>query len=154
MKVISLNTCGGVLRTPLMDFITREGESTDIFCFQEMYQNDTDIVEKENTRTNLYTEIAAALPDFAGKFLAVVEGKGPDSPEDPSIRGGLAIFIKRSYSVKYGSIFVAGAYNTFSSEGSHINWPVALQYAEIASPGGVVVVAHVHGLSYPGHKLD
>ena len=128
MKVISLNTCGGVLRAPLMDFILREAPSTDIFCFQEMYQNDA--------------EITAALHNFSVEFTAAVEGQG------------LAIFTKKSHGAACGSVFVVGSYNTLIPEGSHVNWPTVLQYAEIADPSGTFVFAHIHGLPYPGNKLD
>ena|SRR3989344_6880038 len=128
MKIISLNTCGGTLRAPLMDFILRDAPSTDVFCFQEMYQNDA--------------EITAALHNFSVEFTAAVEGQG------------LAIFTKKTHTAAYGSVFVAGSYNTLIPEGSHLNWPTVLQYAEIAGPSGTFVFAHIHCLSYPGNKLD
>ena len=154
MKIISLNTCGGILRAPLMDFILREVPSADAFCFQEMYQNDVGIAEKEGTRMNLYGEIAAALPDFFGTFEAAVEGKNFAIPIDKQVKCGLAIFTKKSHTAAYGSVFVAGSYNTLIPEGSHVNWPTMLQYAEVAGPSGTFVFAHIHGLPYPGNKLD
>ena len=111
-----------------MDFILREAPSTDVFCFQEMYQNDA--------------EITAALHNFSVEFTAAVEGQG------------LAIFSKKTHTAAYGSVFVAGSYNTLIPEGSHVNWPTVLQYAEVAGPSGKFVFAHIHGLPYPGNKLD
>lgn len=154
MKIISLNVWGGTLRAPLIDFIMREAPSTDVFCFQEMYQDDVDSTGNERTRMNLYAEIAAVLPGFLGKFEAVVEGKGPGVPEHSSVKGGLAIFIKNFYSVVHGSLFVSGAYNTHTPEGPLMNWPTLLQHAEITGSEGALTVAHVHGLPYPGDKLD
>ena len=154
MKIISLNACGGTLRAPLMDFIMREAPSTDVFCFQEMYHNDAGIAEKEGTRLNLYGEITSALPDFLGTFEAVVEGKNLDIPVAKPVNCGLAIFTKKLPFVAFGSVFVAGSYNTLIPEGSHVNWPTVLQYAEVAGPSGKFVFAHIHGLPYPGNKLD
>ena len=38
MKLITLNTWGGKLLNPLLEFVRKYSQDVDIFCFQEMYR--------------------------------------------------------------------------------------------------------------------
>lgn len=68
MKIICLNTWGGVLKDELRDFLIKQSTDTDIFCFQEVYDSvinpreivrdiDCNLIKKYNissTRSNYY----------------------------------------------------------------------------------------------------
>ena len=83
MKLITLNTWGGRINKPLLDFI-ENNKDIDIFCFQEI-NNDASskVVESSEEDKNLFSHIQDVLPDFTGYF----------SPQVPGI--GHAIFIKK-----------------------------------------------------------
>ena len=90
MKLITLNTWGGRVNQPLLQFI-KNNDSIDIFCFQEINNNSTDEMmdlPQEEDR-NLFLHIQEILPHFMGYFSPQVPGTGH------------AIFIKKEFSVDH-----------------------------------------------------
>jgi endonuclease/exonuclease/phosphatase family metal-dependent hydrolase len=90
MKLITLNTWGGRINKPLLDFIERNN-NIDIFCFQEINNNASDDMldsPKEEDK-NLFFSIQNLLPEFTGYF----------SPQVPGV--GHAIFIKNEFNVDH-----------------------------------------------------
>jgi hypothetical protein len=86
MKLISLNTWGGVAYEPLMDFIKTHSTDTDIFCFQEVFPcSTTPLPALGKVRPNLFWDIKNILTDF-NSYHAISQEKAA---------GGLAIFIKK-----------------------------------------------------------
>ena len=83
MKLISLNVWRGKLLEQLFQFLKREAESTDIFCFQEMIN----VVGMSSETPDVFSDIAKLLPDFQG-FLKPPKTKAAVS------RKGLAMFVK------------------------------------------------------------
>ncbi len=76
MKLITLNTWGGRLNKPILQFI-ENNEDTDIFCFQEMNNNASDdIIESTEEDKNLFSHIQEVLPGFNGYFSPQVPGTG------------------------------------------------------------------------------
>lgn len=53
MKLICLNAWGGKIYQPLMDFIRKHTQDTDIFCFQEVFKTTTGISQRDGFRLNL-----------------------------------------------------------------------------------------------------
>lgn len=65
MKLIALNTWGGIAYKPLMGFIEQHAQDTDIFCFQELlFGTKAEFTSKLGARVNLFSEIEKLLPDF------------------------------------------------------------------------------------------
>lgn len=89
MKIITLNTWGGKINQPLLQFI-KNNNDVDIFCFQEM-NNDAsdDIIESPAEDKNLFSHIQELLPEFTGHFSPQVPGTGH------------AIFIKNKLEVDH-----------------------------------------------------
>lgn len=88
MKLISLNTWGGIRHKPLLEFIKNKSIDVDIFCFQEVFPCSG--IPKPilgEIRPDLFSEIQEILPDFNGYHTLVQE----------SDVGGLAIFIKKFF---------------------------------------------------------
>ncbi len=65
-KIISLNTWGGQAFTELCQFISTHSHDTDIFCFQEIFDTNSDTIETNGARANLYSELNKLLPNHLG----------------------------------------------------------------------------------------
>ena len=94
MKLISLNVWNGKLREQLFQFLKREADSTDIFCFQEM----VNVVGVSSETPDLFSDIAKLLPGFQGFFEAAQD-------ESNGIADGLAMFVKKPIKLKKREIF-------------------------------------------------
>lgn len=156
MKLISLNTYGGIVYEPLMKFV-RQHSDADVFCFQEMIKKtgDKDIpLESNSARTNLFQEIEKALPDFNNLFAPVQNGF--DTIEDVGlpIQYGVATFVRKNLNVtKTKDFFILGGLNElkgrdYSTLGSNA---IAVQ---IEQDGRTLIIVNLHGNSEPAHKLD
>ncbi|QQR50559.1 endonuclease/exonuclease/phosphatase family protein [Candidatus Nomurabacteria bacterium] len=89
MKLITLNTWGGRINQPLLQFI-KNNDDTDIFCFQEMNNNaSAETVDSPEEDKNLFSHIKEVLPEFTGYFSPQVPGTGH------------AIFIKKELVVDH-----------------------------------------------------
>ncbi len=73
MKLITLNIWGGHVRNPLLEFVKTHRE-TDIFCFQEVYQNAQKKISDEERAVSLriFSEIQSLLPYHEPFFRPVV----------------------------------------------------------------------------------
>jgi len=68
MKLICLNTWGGRVHQPLLNFL-EENKDVDVFCFQEIYREAPHpIVEDKGDRLNLFSEIEGVLSGHQGSF--------------------------------------------------------------------------------------
>ena len=74
MKLITLNIWGGHVHGPLLEFIANHRD-TDIFCFQEVYHNATQMitVEERKVSLNIFSELQTLLPHHRGYFRPVVD---------------------------------------------------------------------------------
>lgn len=140
MKIISLNTWGGRIHEPFLNFL-KENEEVDIFCFQEVYK-DAFGIEKEylEDSLDLYNDISKMLPNHKGYFR-------------PSIGDhyGLAIFVKSSIHVlEEGDVTIYDVQN-YEGGGNHSR---NLQYIKIQDKDKVLCVANVHGLWNGQGKTD
>ena len=75
MRLITLNTWGGRIQAPLLDFIKRN-KDIDIFCFQEVNNNASDDIVDPEEDKDLFTHIQNLLPEFTGYFSPQVPGTG------------------------------------------------------------------------------
>ncbi len=88
MKLISLNTWGGRVHEPFVQFLKNHSASIDIFCFQEVNDDPQGVVSiEEGERRELFKEISEALPSHMGYFAPQVVGTG------------LAMFVKKELKV-------------------------------------------------------
>ncbi len=115
MRLISLNTWGGIVFDPLLAWITQQASITDIFCFQEVLFGTVPEFSKKNlkARLNLFSEIAAQLTDYAGFSYPAKRGSyfgGVPLPNGVDV--GEAMFIKRSVPVTN-----SGGFRTYADDG-------------------------------------
>ncbi|TSC87371.1 MAG: hypothetical protein G01um10147_692 [Microgenomates group bacterium Gr01-1014_7] len=158
MKLISLNTWGGKIYQPLMNFIKQESQDTDIFCFQEVFKTTTKNQKYKGFRINLYNEISAFLKDFHGYFAPTQDNYVFASEFsdllDFDISWGLALFVKKSFIVKSsGDFFVFGKRNSFV-KGNLTTVPRNIQYINLEVDSKKLLVCNVHGIWIKGSKKD
>lgn len=114
MKLISLNTWGGKIYEPLIDFIKQHSADTDIFCFQEVFSTTSPTKILGDRRTNLFQEISKILENHRGYFRPqiknfVLGNRIGVKKTDFDLYFGLAIFIRKEISVSSeGDFFLYG----------------------------------------------
>ncbi len=75
MKLITLNTWGGPILQPLLDFISAKGKEVDVFCFQEVYHEaDPKIYDYERDCFDLFNKIKERLPNYKNYFHEYFKG--------------------------------------------------------------------------------
>lgn len=142
MKILSLNTWGGRIHKPLLEFF-KEQQEVDIFCLQEIYH------EAEGKETNeeflgdafdLFSTIKNALPNHEGYFR-------------PSIGDyyGLAMFVKKDITLtSEGDITIYDVAN-YAGDSNHSR---NLQYVSFKQGNNDILIANVHGLWNGKGKTD
>ena len=132
MKLITLNTWAGKVKKPFEDFLESHKNDTDIFCFQEVFNDYTSdseneyLDQKEGNR-HLLQEIANILTDFDVHFCPVAEETY-----------GLAIFLKKGIEV-----IQSGQVLLFS--GDDTDHTRKMQWIHIKQGTKDVIVMNVHG---------
>ena len=164
MRLISLNTWGGRLFDSFAKYITTEAESTDVFCFQEVFQTNSDIhTDRQDPtdgfvfRVNLFSEITKLLPNFQGYFANAQDGFLYNKPVNYNLSYGLATFVKRNIFVgSHKDIFIFGEKNSqLESDKVGITTPRNLQYVNLKTPKeNELTIGNLHGLWKPGPKTD
>lgn len=140
MKLISLNIWGGKVFRPLIDFVKKEAETTDIFCFQEVF-SEADKSVYEGARLDIFYDITSTTPDFKGYF----------SPSQNNF--GLACFVKNDLKPEVENIFVYGKRDGMI-KGDNSTLPRNLQIIKLVLDGKGLTVFNYHGLWRPGDKKD
>lgn len=156
MKLISLNTWGGKVFDPLVQFINVHSKDTDIFCFQEIYDTTSDIKQYKDIRANLLDELIKILPDF--QFLYSIEISGFDSEPnlvDFDLRVGKAIFLRKNIKINAtDDLVLYGDREEKSLKKDFSNLSVTLQSVDFTLHEKKFTVVNIHGTAYPGSKLD
>lgn len=166
MKLVSLNTWGGRVFEPLMEFIKSQAETTDIFCFQELYFSPFPHHKMFDIRPDLAWQIKKILPDFSfseylsdeyARIYAYRFGeteKPKSTPFLKDIRIGTAIFVKKTIEIIDEDgfrIFIkddeAIAEDIMPSTGS-------FQYVLIGAGQERYTIGNLHGIWVRGTKGD
>jgi endonuclease/exonuclease/phosphatase family metal-dependent hydrolase len=148
MKLINLNLQGGVVYEPMMEFVKKYSIDVDIFCFQEVFHDAKklrSVVAK--ARPNLFSELQNILSDFDGYYA---------TPLEDDI-GGLAIFIKKSFTVnKVENIIIFSEMNTTIDEQdpSYFSMGRNLQRLEFNQLGKNYTILNFHGMWIYKSKAD
>ena len=156
MKLICLNTWGGRIYEPLMKFVREQSESTDIFCFQEVYRSPRKDIEISNkTRVHILDELAAALPGFNYVFHPIVSGIDDSGPVDFEIEIGQAEFVKKSIPIVSSGevqIYLPG---DKTMRDVYEFMPRNFGYSKTIHEGKPLTIINLHGLTYKtDDKLD
>ena len=146
MRLITLNIwCGkNFLLGSLIDFLKTNSKSTDVFCFQEVLDNEkgiNSVVFRDGTE-DVVAQIRAALPDFVG-YSAI-----PQVNER-----GLATFIKKDWKVdSIEDQYVYGTKNSMSDD-SWFTIGINMLYTKI-SKGEKFNIWNLHGAFVKPDKKD
>lgn len=156
MKLVSLNTWGGKIYQPLVDFIRQHSKDTDIFCLQEVYSTETEVKEYKDIRTNLLNELKKILPDFQVFCSIEIRGFDPISrPVNFDLTFSKAIFIKDHFKVNNPEdILLYGNREEKSLKKDFSNLAVTLQSIEFTVHEKKFTIVNIHGTPFPGDKLD
>ncbi len=139
MKLISLNIWGGKVFGPLASFLKEQASTTDIFCFQEVFQEANKAVY-EGARLNIFSEISQIIPESKGYF----------SPCQDNF--GLGCFVKNR-KAEVEDAFVYGELNSMV-EGNTSTLPRNIQSIRIPGLDKKFTVFNYHGIWRPGSKDD
>lgn len=144
MKLISLNTWGGILKDELREFILEQAADTDIFCLQEIFHNAVNARKVlGDIDINLYDTLAELLPDYKGFYA-------PSQVDDE----GLAFFVKPHFNInEVGDVFVHRHLNAMENEdGTTIGRNI--QFLKFNNDRQDYTVINFHGLWNGGGKTD
>lgn len=154
MKIVSLNTWGGRLGAPLLEYLA--AEDPDVLCLQEVVH--TPVATQEwliyrdgehvlPQRTNLFAEVAAALPEHAATFCPAAQGELWDGEVAVPSQFGIATLVRKSLAViGQAQGFV---HKEFSADGygAHPRPRNAHVVRVFDYAGGrPVTIGHMHGL--------
>ncbi len=154
MKIISLNTYAGHFFEPLLDFITSEAPTTDIFCFQEILSTTGPAGESHGARTNLLEELITALPGFQHFFAPSQANFDVETMVPLPIEQGVALFVKKTWPIHgSGNFFIYHERNSYMAD-DIITLPHNSAYVRTELKGMPLTVFSVHGTAYPFSKLD
>ena len=156
MKLISLNTWDGKAFAPLMEFVKQHSESTDIFSLQEVLDSHLDVVESRGARINLLAEMTKALHAFDYYFEPEGYGLDETGPIALDIASGQAIFFKKSTikPIREGAIFVYKNRHRLELYEKLEELGCNFQYFCFEAEGKKFTLLNLHGIPYPGDKLD
>ncbi len=165
MKLISLNTWGGIAFNPLMDFIKKHSSSTDFFCFQEMLSTDSDIktiFKEHEIRVNLLEEIKKVLPEYDYFFIPSLTGFDPYDVHkledikkvDFDLKFGLVVFYRKNFAVSNKSFETIYQVDTDNFDFSIADFSTILQHLSFDLNGKILNIFNFHGATFPGNKLD
>lgn len=162
MKLITLNTWGGRLFTPLAKLITSKSKDIDFFCFQEVYDTASDEiytrtkrshpVYKKNLMTNahgaradIFSQISKRLPNHQFFYNSSQDNTDFHGPVEFDLRFGLATFVKKNIEVfETGDIFVHKGLN--QRDGDHSTMGRNIQWVKIKHKGKIFNICNFHGI--------
>jgi len=155
MKLISLNTWGGKIYKPLKEFVESEKETTDVFCFQELYFSEIPRPDIPWIRANLAFELRNTLSDFLMfECLADNENNSFGDSPDKDVRIGEAIFVKKPIAVIEKGGFRTYSENDESAREKIENISGNFQFVKFEKNGEKYFIGNIHGIWMPGPKVD
>lgn len=150
MNIINLNTWGGVIKEPLIDFFEKH-KDTDVFCLQEVlsdaYDEELDGITNETgtmLTPNLFQKILDVLPEHVEYFTSVV-----------GEYYGLACFVKKNISVlDHGEVLIYKSPKFPDPENGDADHDRKMQWLLLDDNGQHYLIMNVHGHWINGSKLD
>ncbi|MBI2028017.1 MAG: endonuclease/exonuclease/phosphatase family protein [Candidatus Levybacteria bacterium] len=150
MKLISLNIWGGKIYKPLVEFIEKHSETTDIFCFQEVSQSNSGIFESSGYRMNIFGDLSISLKDFKGYFARTFKGYDMTKFVDFEVYFGIAIFVKKSFNITfYEDIFIHHVEGGIIKRKNYLETSRKLQFVQVKSENKILNVYNLHGIWTP-----
>lgn len=143
MKLITLNTWGGKLYEPLIQFI-KGNKNVNIFCFQDvLFGTEPEFSPIEKGRLNLFSEVSNVLKDYEYIISREPEHSWVGSEILPkNIGAGKVIFVSKKFKIiRSGEFDVCDV-----SFRDQVIVSSACQWIEIDINGEVITILNLHGL--------
>ncbi len=147
MKLITLNTWAGRLKEPFEKFLKEKMSDTDIFCFQEIF-NDLDEeletnIDERGRNKHILKEITEILIDYNAYFCPVIENVY-----------GIAIFLKKGFEVIASGEVMLYENPAFTSTRDGVDHTRKMQWIHIKHGRKDVMIMNVHGHWSPEGRRD
>jgi endonuclease/exonuclease/phosphatase family metal-dependent hydrolase len=138
MKLITLNTWAGKLKEPFDNFLRERMSDTDIFCFQEVFNNysegSEDYLDDEGGNTNILNDISNILTDYDAHFCPVAENVY-----------GIAIFLKKGIEVIRTGEVMLYENPSYDKEDDTNDHDRKMQWVHIKQGKKDLLIMNVHG---------
>ena len=136
MKIIFLNTWGGRVEQPLLEFF-KNNQDVDVFCLQEVWSNALqEKMDNQKEIPNLFQELGSVLNSHEGFF----------APADKDGDYGLALFFKKSLALSSkGNIMIHDKEDYYPDIGVTTP-PRNLQYVHLEKDNKKISIINFHGL--------
>lgn len=145
MQLICLNLWGGKAFNPLMNFLKKMSVTTDIFCFQEVFDTTSRIKTYDGLRINLHAELKRCLADFRGYFAVSENKRTFTKPVDFPCAFGSAIFVKKKFAAQSHNSFSIGISRNAVWKKSV--WKEIAQYVTVICGHTPYTFCNVHGIA-------
>lgn len=154
MQLISLNTWGGLLFKDLAQFIENHKDTTDIFCFQEIFKSDLKPSSKYDFRPNFYSDLKKILNNFQSFYAPSSKNHNLEGKVEFPIYFGLATFVKNKLEVtrNFDEMIFNKRYADVGNAWETL--PKNIQISQIKKDGEFYNIFNFHGQWYPGDKMD
>lgn len=129
-----------------MQFVEKQSVSTDVFCFQEMFDTTSQDKTRDGYRINLLNELKTMLGDFECLPALAKESAYVNDPEN-KISFGLTTFVRHPIKVVGQKIVPIYKGNDESS-------PRNIQHITLKNNQQPCSIFNVHGLWFKEGKLD
>jgi endonuclease/exonuclease/phosphatase family metal-dependent hydrolase len=150
MKLITLNTWGGTLYEPLVEFIKKHSVDTDVFCFQEILEGGKGKTSRDEIK-NEYEEISRILQDYTGYFSEYGEGGYySESSKNLDFKYGVACFVRNTLN---GNFVEAITLYDLQKKWNDYSGRFAAGVAQMIEVEDYAIV-NVHGLWQGSIKID
>lgn len=156
MKLITLNVWGGKLFEPLIQFITKQKDGVDVFCFQDcLFGSDARFSPVQGGRLNLFSELQTVLSDFNAYIYRDREESYFHGEMLPLEVGcGQVIFVRKKYTVLDHGGFRSHPESPYHKGGDLVSG--RCQWIKIAhTTTSSITIMNLHGLwQRDSHKKD
>jgi len=140
MKLITLNTWAGRLKEPFEKFLKKKMVDTDIFCFQEIFNDldeetpTTNLINHDEGNRHILKEVDEILNDFDMYFCPVFENVY-----------GIAIFLRKGFEVVASGEVMLYENPSFDPKDESNDHNRKMQWIHIKHGRKDVMIMNVHG---------
>lgn len=128
-----------------MKFLKKMSATTDVFCFQEVFDTTSRIKTCDGLRMNLFAELKRCLPDFGGHFAVSQKKCTYLRYVDFHCEYGLAVFVRKSFVVHSQRSFSIGTSRNAVWKKS--GWKEIAQYVTVICGHTPYTFCNIHGIA-------
>ncbi len=153
MRLICLNIWGGKVYENLFKFLKANTSQTDIFCFQEVFKSDRDVITPKKGRSNIIEDLKRELYDFDFLYSPFFHGRDYEYVVDYPLSWGNCIFWKKNLNPKKkGEVFTHLSENVIKPFPGKKVPDVAKNFQYLIFDNYIVL--NIHGYWNPAPKTD